>query len=427
MSVIETCALTSQQEDAWSKTRVALLWHCPAFAHIFYSLLNKRGSKHVAVFTKDASVCPIAATDGNNILINPDTFFQFNLDQRIFIVAHEILHCVWNHLVLMHQFKNRGKIAYPDGKTLPYEHQLMNVATDLVINDLLISSGIGAMPEKGGQKVGLHDPAIATGNDSAIDAYRKVYKDNPKGGYPGGKGFDSHLAPGQADGQDPTQAAQDRNPTEWKTQVAAAMNAAKVQGKLPAALERAFAEILDPQVDWREKIRGFFARKVGTGGYDWRRPDRRLISRKEDPIISPGRSGFGAGTVVVGADTSGSIGDKELNMFFAEVAGILEDVRPKRLVIVWCDAKVQRVDDVEEPSDLNVLRHKGAPGGGGTSFIPVFDYIRENDLEPDALVYLTDGLGSFPGAPPSFPVIWGNIYPNAQYPFGEVVDIPKVA
>jgi len=114
-------------------------------------------------------------------------------------------------------------------------------------------------------------------------------------------------------------------------------------------------------------------------------------------------------------------------MFFAEMAGILGDCRPKELFIIWCDAKVHRVDQCDEPSDLNVVRHKGAPGGGGTSFVPVFDEIAKLGLEPDALVYLTDGMGAFPNQKPSYPVIWGNIWPTSTYPWGDVVDVPKQA
>ena len=46
-------------------------------------------------------------------------------------------------------------------------------------------------------------------------------------------------------------------------------------------------------------------------------------------------------------------------------------------------------------------------GGGGTSFIPVFDRIKELELEHrrvDALLYLTDGMGSYPGQEPEYPV-----------------------
>lgn len=424
----KTCALTPAQERQWDETRVALLWHAPAFSHIFYTLLNTHGSKHVAIFTKDL-VLPggspgIAATDGNSVIINPDTYFKLNLMERVFVAAHEIMHCVWNHCILMHQFRKRGKIGYPDGKELEYDQVLMNVATDLVINDLLIESKIGTF-----LKGGLHDPKIATGKDSALDAYRKLYKEDKGkggGGGVGGQGFDQHLDPGTSQGKDPHTAAQQRNEAEWQTQIAAAAAAAKAQGKLPAGLERVFNEMLNPQVDWREKIQALFARKVGSGSYDWRRADRRLIVRD---IYAPGRSGFGAGTVVVGVDTSGSIGERELDAFFGELAGILEDVKPRRLLVMWCDAKVHRVDEAEDPSDLNVIRCKGAPGGGGTSFVPVFEEIASMGVSPDALVYLTDGYGSFPNTDPGYSVIWGNISkPGAvNYPWGDVVDIPVQA
>lgn len=112
-------------------------------------------------------------------------------------------------------------------------------------------------------------------------------------------------------------------------------------------------------------------------------------------------------------------------MFLAEVAGILEEIKPKRLLMMWCDAKVHRVDECDDAGDLNTIRAKGAPGGGGTAFEPVFDRIKKEGLEPECLVYLTDGMGSFPHQQPSYPVIWGNIYKGSKYPWGDVVDIPK--
>ena len=423
--------LTPQQEKLWSDTRVALVWNCPAFAHIFFSMLDNASTKYVAMFTRDV---PIAATDGSNMLLNPDTFFKYNLNERIFICCHEIMHCIWNHCVLMHQFHRRGKISYPDGSSLPYDSQIMNVAADYVINDCLIESKIGLF-----NKDWLHDPTIANAKDSVIDAYKKLFKqqkgkgpgkkpgDQPGGGGGKGKSFDEHLKPGTSQGKDAQEAAAGRNDVEWTTQIAAAVNASRLQGKLPAGLERLLGEILEPKVDWKEKIVALFARKVGSGSNDWRRPDRRLIVRD---IYAPGRSGFGAGSIVIGIDTSGSIGEKELNMFFAEMAGILEDVKPKRLVVMWCDAKVHRVDEVEEAADLTELKKKPVPGGGGTRFEPVFDEMQNLGLDDvDALVYLTDGYGSFPKSAPDYAVIWGSISAPAsvRYPFGDVVEIPAQA
>lgn len=416
-TAIKSVKLTPQQEQKWEETRVAVQWHQPAFTHIWYQLLSDNGH---ALFTKDASICPIAATDGKNLILNPDTFFTFPINQRVFIVVHEILHCIYNHPGQMYHFQKRGEVGYSDGKSIEYDGQLYNKAADYVINDLIQDSKIGELPKKDGANIVLWDKRIATGKDSVIDIYAKLHKKQP----PNGGGFDVLLPPGAGQGKDPNQASSERNETQWATEIAAAANAARAQGKLPAALEHAFNEILNPKVDWRDKIQGLFARKVGSGSYNWRKPDRQLIVRD---IYAPGRSGFGAGCVVVAVDTSGSIGETELDMFFAEMAGILEDVKPKRLVVMWCDAKVHRVDEAEEPGDLNVIRAKGAPGRGGTSFVPVFEEIKSMGLEPDALVYLTDGLGTFPEHAPNYPTIWGNIHDGSQYPFGDVVDVPKAA
>jgi len=126
--------------------------------------------------------------------------------------------------------------------------------------------------------------------------------------------------------------------------------------------------------------------------------------------------------VVVGIDTSGSIGQTELDRFFAELRGILENVKPKRVHVVWCDAQVHKVDVVEEVEDMGGLKPHG---GGGTDFRPVFDWIEKEGLEPDALVYLTDGLGAFPTHAPKYPVLWGAIMENVKYPnWGEVVPVP---
>ncbi len=424
----EPCALTPQQIKAWADTRAILMWVCPAFTHIFYSMLNNAKSEHIALFTKDV---PIAATDGSNLLINPDTFFKYNLHERLFACAHEITHCILNHLVAMHNFHVRGKVTYPDGSSLPYSDKVFNIAADLVINDMLIESKVGTF-----NKDWLHNTQLAVAKDSVLDAYRKVFDDlKSKGKLKVTRGvidasgvdttgqFDQHLPPGASQGKNPVQAAKDRDDGQWQTELAAAVNSAKAQGKLPAGLERLINEVLTPKVDWRDHIAALFARKVGSGSYDWRRADRRLIVRD---IYSPGRSGFGAGTVVVAVDTSGSIGDKEIGTFFGEMSGILEDVQPKRLVVMWCDAKVQRTDELEEAGDLAALRKKGAPGGGGTSFVPVFDEIDKMGIEPDALAYLTDGLGCFPSKAPRYTVIWGSIYSSAKYPFGDVVDLTDV-
>lgn len=416
-------AITPAQARAWEETRVALLWQCPAFPHILYTMMDNAGSEHIALFTPDI---PIAATDGSTLLLNPETFFKYNIPQRVFIVAHEIMHCILNHCVLAGKYARSGKVGYKDGTTLPYDAKTMNVATDLVINSLLVRSKIGEY-----SKDWLLDESIATGNDAAIDAYAKLFKkqkgkqckDGPSGPGGGQKHFDEHLKPGEASGKDEHAAANERSDQEWATAVAAAANAAKAQGKMPAGLAVFFDQVLNPEVPWADKVQAFFARKVGSGSYDWRRADRRLVMRD---IYAPGRSGHGAGTVVVAVDTSGSIiADKGLmDRFMGELSGILEEVRPKRMLVMWIDAAVHAVDEIDDPGEIKHLKPRG---GGGTDFKPAFKWLGDNHITPDALIYLTDGYGTFPQHAPNYPVLWGNVtekISETHYPFGEVVNVP---
>lgn len=400
--------LTGPQERLWSETRVAMQWVCPAFTHVFYSMMSDKQTGGLALFT---DAVPIAATDGARLILNPAKFFTYSLQKRVFICLHEIGHCIFDHIGLAHRFKKLGKITYPDGSTLPVDDQLLNIAEDLVINDMLIQYKCGEY-----DKAWLHDITLGTHKDSSIDVYRRIYR---SGRRPDGDPFDMHLEPGAAEGKQPSEVKRDES--EWKTAIAAGAAAAKAQGKLPAAMELFVDALLEPQVSWTDKIQSFFARKVGSGSYDYRRPDRRLVVRD---IYAPGRSGFGAGLVVIAVDTSGSITNELLKRFFSEISGVLEDVRPKKLLVMWIDAQVHRVDEVEEVSDLLTLK---PVGGGGTDFRPAFNWISDERVEPDAVIYLTDGYGSFPEVSPEYPTLWGNISPElpaTHYPFGDRVDIP---
>lgn len=59
-------------------------------------------------------------------------------------------------------------------------------------------------------------------------------------------------------------------------------------------------------------------------------------------------------------------------------------------------------------------------GFGGTSFRPVFDRIerlrKEENLEPDCLIYLTDGDGEYPEKQPEYPIIFIEEKPCAEAP-----------
>ena len=71
-------------------------------------------------------------------------------------------------------------------------------------------------------------------------------------------------------------------------------------GQMPASLKRMVGAILDPFVDWQDKIRSTLFRRLYGDGYDWSYPDRRLIARDYcgpyQPVYFARNTNFGCGT-----------------------------------------------------------------------------------------------------------------------------------
>lgn len=404
--------LTPQQTNAWQDTMSLMAWTCPGFRHLFYKLLSNNRGQYGAVPTKGV---PVAATDARNILINPDEFFKYSLRERVFIMGHEIVHNVYGDVEFLRRCASAGTVPMNDGTTLPFHESYMQKAMDFRINALLAESKIGSAPSGC-----LLDPTVATANEGVCDVYKKVYDDqeNNNGAKTGGKSFDTVLKPGVSNG---TQ-SQQRNPQQWGVELAAAqvLENMKSQGKGAGALQRMFDQMLNPVVPWTDHIRGIFNRKVGSGSFDWRKGERRW---KSYDLHLPSKSGNGAGWVVCWGDTSGSIGTDELCKYLAELSSIVEDCMPSRLTVVWCDADIQRIDEIEEPSDLEKIKYDGAPGGGGTDVDPVFQWIAEHTEQPEVFIGFTDGYVSFPAQAPPIPVIIWAMTSSKVAPFGDTVSI----
>ena len=197
------------------------------------------------------------------------------------------------------------------------------------------------------------------------------------------------------------------------------MESAKLRGQLPSNLDRAFNKRLQPKADWRDLYMLAVSRKIGNDRYTWDVLNQQLAYRR---IGAPGRTSYGCDLVVIAVDTSGSIGQRTLDVFLAETMALLEQAKPKRVIFVQCDATIHEWDTIEGTDDLYGRKLKG---GGGSRTEPVFERIDEEGLNPDMLVYLTDLYVSFPALAPSYPVVWGAVDRGENVPpFGELVDVP---
>lgn len=349
---------------------------------------------------------PTMAVDGKAIYYNKEFLAKKTVNEIMFILAHEIMHCALRHV---------WRCGNRDPKR-------WNYAIDYVTNDLLVKEGIGVMP-----KEGLLDPKlVAKAGGTAEGVYELIPEiksasygrgggdgdGDGKGSYNGTGIDDCHAPSDKSGGADSAQAQQD-----WGLKVQQAVQAAKMQGKLSANLERFVGEAQKAKVDWREVLRRFVSKRAKID-YTWARPKRRLVGMD---MYLPSLGGQTMGRLVVAVDCSGSIGQQELNDFGAEIAAIVEDVKPAETVVLYFDSAVCGEPQVFKPGDTVKLEPRG---GGGTAFHPVFTYIEEHQLDPVCCVFLTDLYGDFGRNIPEYPLLWVvNHETELAIPFGERVNM----
>lgn len=417
--------LDAAQAKKWDDTLSMMMWKAPGMQHLFYTLLDAKGSSasdFSALMSRDV---PVAATDGSHISVNPDTFFEMRLPERVFVMAHEVAHNARGDVETLRRVSQSGIVPMNDGTFLPFDNDMAQQSMDAVINAWLIESDIGEPPPNS-----VYDSNV-TGADSWLDVYQKYYKKKPEGKGPGkpgnGKGqpggFDKMTAPGALTGQDPNKAAAKRSNDKWGVELQQALMLEKMKrhGNAPAGYSRFFEKLLEPKIAWQDKIQMLINKATGDGSLRWDIPHPYLGNAGNDQYFVPSPTGFGAGWILLWMDTSGSVGEKELLDGSTEVVGILELVNPERLTVVWNDAAISYVDEVRDVSDMDAIRKRGVKGGGGTDFQPVLDWIKNNpDGNPDLFIGFTDGYVSFPKKPYPFPTIWASST-DVEYPFGEVV------
>jgi predicted metal-dependent peptidase len=345
------------------------------------------------------------ATDGRRIVYSPAFVEGLKPAELEGVLAHEVLHCALAHHC------RRGQ----------REPELWNEAADYAVNPILLSSQV-VLPAGV-----LVDPAFA--DLSAEEIYARLMKMResgeapdsthaPSGNGAGASGLGPTAGrppsePPQAprpgavgevidavgeDDKTASQAERQRQEREWSIAAEQAMRSAKACGNEPAGVERALEEVRNGKVDWRSVLRDFISASHPSD-YSWTPPNRRHLSRG---LYLPSVVRSGVGEIVIAVDTSSSIGAEELDQFAAEITAIADEVQPERILVVYCDASVQSIQEFTPPEPV-VLSPKG---GGGTDFRPPFEWLAEHEVMPSCLIYLTDlCCRSYP-EPPEYPVLW---------------------
>ena len=362
---------------------------------------------------------PTAAVDGRNLYFNTQFFNAMSNKEIEFVIAHEILHCVFDHL----------------GRREDRDPVLYNIAADYIVNNLLVRDRIGDKPKlvdcyqdfkyEGWQSEAVYD-----------DLFEKAKENGKKFLEELGELLDEHLdGEGDQDGKADAGETKDANGNtvskakpkyskeeakkikdEIKEGMLQAAQAAGA-GNTPGEVQRMIKELTEPQMNWREIISQQIQSTI-KHDFTFQRPNRKGW---QSGAILPGQNFDEQIDCCIALDMSGSIGNAQAKDFLGEVKGIMEQFKDYNIKI-WCfDTKVYNEQEFTADGGEDLLDYE-LFGGGGTDFDANWTYMKENDIQPKKFIMFTDGYPWDSWGDPNYCdtvfLIHGHHDKNLEAPFG---------
>lgn len=334
---------------------------------------------------KFSTVVPTAAVASSKLsyelLINPDYWSNLPEDHKIGLIKHELLHCVFFHLLMRSEFSDKT---------------IFNIATDMEINqyideNYLPEGGIRlnsfpgiSLPPKAGTK--FYYDVLKQARDSKSSPELNNLCDAIEGNLPqssDGINNPNHVTWEDVENLSDTEKGLIKAQTKHVLEEIA--ESVKSRGSVPSEIEELLKSLSytePPKFDWKGYIRRFVGRstKVYTKKLK-RKPNKRF---DENPGIKIKIKKH----ILVAVDTSGSVSSNELKEFFQEIDHLHRT--GCEVTVVQADAAISDIRQYKREMDIQIH------GRGGTSFDPVVDYYVENKHKYSCLIYFTDGEAPCP-------------------------------
>ena len=393
-----------------------------------------------------------AAVDGRHLFINPDFWNDLSLQERKTIFVHEVAHVglghhlrrddrdqkIWNvagdheiNLILEKQ-----GFEMPDHATC--DHRFTGWSAERIFADLprrRRGEGVGP-PSDDDPGENTTVPADDPDGDSegttttAEDPGSNDKGDSPSNSSAGG----SEETPGEVwdpvndDGSEITEEQKTKHLEELTHDIQMADHARKGVGSSgDVDRRRATNRLIDPRMKWKNFLNRWITQRGKPVGRSWSKLDRRSMVRE---IYQPGEIKEGMDWLVLAVDVSSSIAQTEFRAFIGHIESIRKNIKIEKITLVPFNHVVQQEYIVnlapkdKFPSELRV--------GGGTSFAPIFNWVRRQNKTPDGIIVFTDLCCDEYGAPARTSILWAStdeVYSNYQGwysnkpPFGEVIQI----
>ncbi|MBS7287548.1 MAG: VWA domain-containing protein [Candidatus Freyarchaeota archaeon] len=335
--------------------------------------------------------CEGAVDERGVLLINVKFWRNASKQKKVFIVLHETLHVALKHFI------RARRILESEGVL---NLRLFNIACDCVVNGVLgeelphlreVFSGDYVNPYIVSKMVNVS--MYDVGSMSCEEIYHllleRIRQESDIPLIIGGVSptYDLNFRYGYSD----EDIIQDGSPEiyspelSWEDverRISAALRSALVAcrctGRGEGRIDVLLGSALRPRVDWRAELRESLRQGVGcTATSTWRKPNRKL------PGLAPGVTRFKRPDVFCVVDVSGSVGQKEIDQFFAEVFAA---ARLARVFAVFFDNGVRCACEVK-PGVVPRVK-----GGGGTVISPALELVYGKARYGDVVVVLSDGF-----------------------------------
>ena len=363
-------AVDAAAREKLTTARIGLLLKAPFFGQLATRM----------TLTNADTWCGTAATDGRKFYYNSEFVNNMPLKQLEFLVGHEILHAVYDHM----------------SRRVDRQPRLANIAADYCVNYDLVEQRIG---EKISVVPILYDAKFK--GMSYEEVYEYLYENADKINMTQLEQMvlDDHLEEdgnGDGSGKDgdkdgngrpklsKEEAAAIRD--EIKGAVIAAAQAAGA-GNLPSGVKRLLKDMTEPVIGWKDLLQQQIQSTI-KNDYSWARPSRR--GWHIDAILPASKPGDMI-DVCIALDQSGSISEDDSRAFLGEIKGIMDSFDEYKIT-VWCfDTDIYNCQTFTSDNIDDIMNYEPM-GGGGTDFMANWEFMQENNIEPKKFIMFTDGM-----------------------------------
>jgi predicted metal-dependent peptidase len=355
----------------------------------------------------------VSITDKINLMYNEAWIESLELIDVVKVLKHECGHILQEHIIRAKQI----------GATNAELHKRFNLATDATINlhDLVptvekiggvtvnsLNEKLKAMVDEANAKdkgkrtfAPMEEGQMAEYYYNKINEFAEENKDILPEGDGMGETMDDHSTWEESSGNEEMQKE------VAKQAVNESVKSCGGIGSVPGEIAALVAELNKSQVNWKKQLRQFFVNTLKSTRIATRKRRNRRYG-----ILQPGHKKKPELHLGLCIDTSGSVSDEELAMFWEEMKAIYSC--GVKITVIEADCAVQNVYEFEGKKTPEFR------GRGGTSYNPAIK--KAVELKVDGILYCGDFDTADIPENPKKPFLWVGVR-NSPPPadFGTVI------